>query len=76
MAFVEKLIIVPRVPWRSWRMFLQLLDQVRDFGVLQPFLVSSLEPIWYNEGEGKEGPFFFIFSRKSMSVTTFYFPFL
>jgi hypothetical protein len=41
-AFVEKLIIVPRVPWRSWRIFLKLLDEVRDFGILQPFLASSL----------------------------------
>jgi hypothetical protein len=48
-------------------MFLQLLDQARYFGVLQPFLASNLEPIWYNEGEGKKGPFFFIFSVKSVN---------
>jgi hypothetical protein len=67
MTFVVKLFIVPRVPWRSLRMVLQLLDQVRKFGVLQPFLVNNLEPIWYNEGEGKEGPFFFILPGKSIN---------
>jgi hypothetical protein len=31
------------------------------FGVLQPFLVHSLQPIRYNEGKRKEGSFVFIF---------------
>jgi hypothetical protein len=39
----------------------QLVEKDRNFGVLQPFLVSIFEPIWYNEGEGEKGPFFFIF---------------
>jgi hypothetical protein len=29
--------------------------------------MSRLEPIRYNEGEGKEGPFFFIFLGKSIN---------
>jgi hypothetical protein len=48
-------------------MTLQLLDKVRNFGVFQPFLGNNLELIWYNEGEGKEGTFFFILPRKSIS---------
>jgi hypothetical protein len=29
--------------------------------------VNNLEPIWYNEGEGKKGPFIFIFSGKCIN---------
>jgi hypothetical protein len=31
------------------------------FGILNPFLVHSLEPIEYNEGKRKKGSFVFIF---------------
>jgi hypothetical protein len=48
-------------------MVLQLLDHARKFEVLQPFLANSLDPIRYNEGEGKEEPFFFILSGKNVS---------
>jgi hypothetical protein len=61
MAFVSKLILEPRVPWGSWSVGLQLLDQMQTFGILYPFLANSLEPIWYNEGKRKKGSFFFIF---------------
>jgi hypothetical protein len=67
MTFIENLFIVPIVPWRSWRMVLQLLDHERKFGVLQTFLENSLDPIWYNQGEGKEGPFLFILPGKSVN---------
>jgi hypothetical protein len=40
---------------------------MRNFGILYPFLVNILEPIWYNEGEGKKGPSIFIFSSKCVS---------
>jgi hypothetical protein len=62
MAFVSKLILEPRVPWGSWSLGLQLLDQMQNFGILKPFLAHSLEPIGYNEEKGKKGSFFFIFS--------------
>jgi hypothetical protein len=42
------------------------LDKARNFRVLQLFLVSSLEPIWDNEGERKKGSFFFILLGKSV----------
>jgi hypothetical protein len=51
----------------SWRLVLQLLDKVREFGILKPFLANSLKPTWYNEGEGKEGTFFFVLTRKSVT---------
>jgi hypothetical protein len=60
-TFVTKLILKPGVPWGSLRLVLQLLDQIRTFGVLQPFLVHSLHPIRYNEGKRKKGSFIFIF---------------
>jgi hypothetical protein len=41
---------------------LQLLDQLRTFGILKPFLAHSLELIGYNEGKRKKGSFVFIFS--------------
>jgi hypothetical protein len=66
MTFVLKLFIGPRVPWRSLRMVLKLLDQERKFGFLHIFLMSSLEPIKYNEGEGKEGPLVSILPGKSL----------
>jgi hypothetical protein len=34
---------------------------------LVAILENRLEPIWYNEGEGKEGPFFFILLGKSVN---------
>jgi hypothetical protein len=37
---------------------------MRTFGVLQPFLVHSLQLIRYNEGKRKEGSFVFIFPRQ------------
>jgi hypothetical protein len=40
--------------------------------VLQPFLVNMLEPIWYNEGEGKETPLFFIVPRKNVNNHIFF----
>jgi hypothetical protein len=40
---------------------MQLLDQMRTFGILKPFLAHSLEPIEYNEGKRKKGSFVFIF---------------
>jgi hypothetical protein len=64
MNFVENLFILRRLPWRGFRMVLQLVDQARKIGVMQPFLERSLAPIWYNEGEGKDGPLLFILSRK------------
>jgi hypothetical protein len=64
MAFVLKLIMETRVPWGSWSIGLQLLDQMRTFGILYPFLPNDLEPIWYNEGKIKKGSFIFIFSGK------------
>jgi hypothetical protein len=60
------LVIVPSVPWRNGRINLQILDKEIYFGVLQPFLVRNLEPIWYNE-ERKNGSFLFILPRKSIS---------
>jgi hypothetical protein len=60
-AFVSKLILEPGVPWGSLSLALQLLDQMRTFGVLKPFLVHSLHPIRYNEGMRKKGSFVFIF---------------
>jgi hypothetical protein len=66
MTFVVKFVIVPRVHWRNWRIVLQLLDKAINFGVMQPFLVSILEPIWYNEGERKRGSFIFILRGKSV----------
>jgi hypothetical protein len=35
-------------------------------------LAHSLEPIWYNEGEGEKEPFIFIFSRKSVNNHIFF----
>jgi hypothetical protein len=67
MAFVAKLFIVPRVPWRNWIIVLQLLDKARNFGALQPFLMNKLEPIWYNEKERKNKPFIFILPGKSIN---------
>jgi hypothetical protein len=34
--------------------------------------VHSLDPIWYNEGKGKKGPFIFIFSRKGVNDNIFF----
>jgi hypothetical protein len=67
MAFVVNIFILSRVSWRILRMMLQLLDQARNFGVFQSFLANNLEPIWYNEGEGKNGPFIFILPGKSIN---------
>jgi hypothetical protein len=43
------------------------VEQARNFGVLQPFLMNNLEPSWYNEGEGEKGPVLFIFPGKSIN---------
>jgi hypothetical protein len=67
-----KLFIMPRIPWRSLRMVLQLLDQARKFGVFQPFPINNGEPIWYNEGKGKYGPLFFILPGKSVDNPIFF----
>jgi hypothetical protein len=67
MTFVANLFIVPRVQGRNWIIGLQLLDNAKNFRVLQPILVRSLEPIGYNEGERKKGSFVFIFLGKSVS---------
>jgi hypothetical protein len=58
---------VPRVPWRSLRIPLQLLDHDIKFWILQPFMENCLNPINYNEREGKEGPFIFIFTGKNIN---------
>jgi hypothetical protein len=57
--------IVPRVPGGNEIIGLQLLDRMKNFGILYPFPTNILEPIWDNEGEGKRGPFIFIFFGKS-----------
>jgi hypothetical protein len=43
------------------------VEQARNFGVLQPFLANKLDPLWYNEGEGENGPIFVIFPVKSIN---------
>jgi hypothetical protein len=43
------------------------LDKARNFEVLQPFPVSNVEPIWYNEEKRKEGSFIFILPGKSIN---------
>jgi hypothetical protein len=48
------------------------LDQLRSFGVLQPFLEKNFNPIWYNEGEGKNGSFFFILSGETINHYIFF----
>jgi hypothetical protein len=57
---------MPRVPWRNRRIVLQLVERARNFGVSQPFLRNSFEPIWQDEGEGEKGPIIFIFPGKSI----------
>jgi predicted ABC-type exoprotein transport system permease subunit len=54
----------PRVPLGNWSVGLQLLYQMRMFGIMYPFLANILEKIWYNEGERKKRSFIFIFSGK------------
>jgi hypothetical protein len=66
-----KLFIIPRVPWRDRGIMLQLVEQARNFGVLQSFLTNNLEPIWNNEGEGEKGVIFFIFFGKSIRCYIF-----
>jgi hypothetical protein len=60
-AFVSQLILEPGVPLGSQSLGLQLLDQMRTFGILKPFMAHNLEPIEYNEGKRKKGSFVFIF---------------
>jgi hypothetical protein len=45
---------------------------MRYFRILYPFLAHILKTIWYNEGEGKNGSFIFIFSRNSVSNHIFF----
>jgi hypothetical protein len=64
MAFVSKLIMEPRVPSGKLENWTAIVVSDENFWDRVAIPVNNLEPIWYNEGERKKGPFIFIFSGK------------